>query len=238
MPGTGNPYADTRAMFMIHSMFRREFALLPSLIGAVPPQDGQRVQAVADHVGLMCSLLHHHHSAEDDVLWPLLLARAPKEIDPVVRLAEGHHRAIDELLSEVGKRLEAWRDGPTATDGAALALALRRLAATAFEHMGLEERLVLPLVERHIFATEWEAMEQQAVASMALEEAVLAVGMVMYEVDKEELPAVFPEEILDVAPQAYAAHAERVHGTKTPPRSVELAIGTPLVGVASEVARG
>jgi hypothetical protein len=65
---------------------------------------------------------------------------------------------------------------------------LRRLAVTAFEHMGLEERLVLPLVERHIFATEWEAMEQQAVASMAPEEAMMAVGMVMYEVDRQSLP--------------------------------------------------
>jgi hypothetical protein len=225
-------------MYMIHSMFRREFALLPGLVAAVPPGDGQRMQPVADHIGLMCSLLHHHHSAEDDVLWPLLLARAPKEVDPVVRLAEGHHQAIDELLSEVGKRAEAWRDGATATDGAALALVLRRLAVTAFEHMGLEERLVLPLVERHIFATEWEAMEQQAVASMAPEEAVLAIGMVMYEVDRQSLPGVFPDEVLDVAPQAYAVHAERVHRTKNPPRSAELAIGTPLVGVASEVTRG
>ena len=35
--------------------------------------------------------MHHHHSAEDAVLWPLLLARAPKEVDAVVQLAEGHH---------------------------------------------------------------------------------------------------------------------------------------------------
>lgn len=238
MSGIGNPYADTRMMYVIHTMFRREFALLPDLIGTAAPGDEHRAQAVADHVGLMCSLLHHHHCAEDDVLWPLLLARAPKEIDPVVRLAEGHHQIIDELLSEVGKRLEAWRAGGTATDGAALVLALRRLAVQAFEHMGLEERLVLPLVERHIFATEWDAMEQRAVASVAPEEAVVATGMVMYEAARESLPEAFPEAVLDAAPQAYAAYAERVHGTRTPPRSRELAIGTPLVGVASEVSTG
>jgi hemerythrin-like domain-containing protein len=238
MSGTGNPYADTGAMYVIHTMFRREFGLLPTLIGTVPLEDGHRVQAVADHIELMCSLLHLHHSAEDEVLWPLLLARAPREIDPVVHLAEGHHRAIDDLLTEVGKRLDAWRDGAAGVDGAALALTLRRLAVTAFEHMDLEERLVLPLVERHIFAAEWEAMEQQAIATMAQEEATMAVGMVMYEVDRQSLSAVFPEEMLEVAEQVYAAHAERVHGTPAPPRSTELVIGTPLVGVASEVTRG
>ena len=37
---------------------------------------------------------------------------------------------------------------------------------------------------------------------------------------------------------AYAAYCERVHGTPAPPRSAEVAIGTPLVGVASEVMAG
>jgi hypothetical protein len=63
---------------------------------------------------------------------------------------------------------EAWRDGAGEADGTALALTLRRLAVTASEHMDLEERLVLPLDERHIFAAEWEAMEQHAIASRPL----------------------------------------------------------------------
>jgi hypothetical protein len=235
MSGTGNPYADTSSMYIVHIMFRREFALLPDLIGSVAPGDGQRTQVVGDHVELMCSLLHHHHSAEDAVLWPLLLIRAPKEIDPVVHLAEGHHQAIDDLLSEVGKRLEAWRDGASTADGAALALSLRRLAVKAFEHMDLEERLVLPLVERYIFATEWEAMEVQAVSSLSPDEVPLVVGMVMYEVKREQLPEAFPAPVVEMAPGVYAAYAERVFGTKTPLRATELAIGTPLVGAASEV---
>lgn len=238
MPASGNPYADTSSMYIIHAIFRREFALLPGLIGTVPPGDGQRTQVVADHVALMCGMLHHHHSAEDAVLWPLLLERAPKEIDPVVRLAEGHHEAIDDLLTAAEKRLEAWRDGASAADGAALALTLRRLAAKAFEHMGLEEKLVLPVVARHIFASEWAAMEEQAVGSIAPEDAPLVIGMAMYEAERESLPPVFPDEVLDVAPQVYAAHAKRLHGTTTPPRSSELAIGTPPVGVASEVTVG
>lgn len=235
MPETGNPYANTQAMYAVHSMFRREFALMPGLIGAVPPVDARRVRAVADHISLMCDMLHHHHAAEDAVLWPRLLARVPKELDTVVHLAEGHHQAIDDLLAEVGKRAEAWREDPTADSGSSLALALRRLAVKAFEHMGLEERLVLPLVERHIFASEWAEMEEHAVGAPTPEELVLLVGMVMYEAGRDWIPEDLPEQVIDPAPQVYAAHAEFLYGTKTPPRSTELAIGTPLVGVASEV---
>jgi hemerythrin-like domain-containing protein len=238
MSVAGNPYADTRAMYAVHTLFRRELALLPALVGSVPSHDRARAEVVADHVKLLCDMLHHHHSAEDAVLWPLLLARAPKEIDPVVQLAEGHHQALDDLLTEAGKRLETWRDSVAGEDSAALALTLRRLAVAAFEHMGLEERLVLPVVERHIFATEWAAMEEHALGAYSADEAVLLVGMVMYEEGIESIGATFPAEVLEAAPRVYAAYCDRVHGTQVPPRSTELAIGTPLVGVASEVMAG
>jgi hemerythrin-like domain-containing protein len=235
MSGTGNPYADTRAMNEVHNVFRREFALLPALVRAASWEDGERVQVVADHVKFLCGILHHHHAAEDLVLWPLLLARAPKEIDPVVQLAEGHHQALEDLLNQAAKQVETWCGNPAEEDGAALALTLRRLAATAFEHMGLEEKLVLPVVARHIFATEWATMEEHALGAYSPDEAVLLIGMVMYEGDIETIGATFPPEVLEEAPRVYAAYCERVHGTQTPPRSTELAIGTPLVGVASEV---
>jgi len=225
-------------MYTVHTMFRRELALLPALVGSVPSGDGERAQVVADHIKLLCGMLHHHHSAEDVFLWPLLLARAPKEIDPVVQLAEGHHQALDDLLTEAGKRLETWRHSVAGEDGAALALTLRRLVVQAFEHMGLEERLVLPVVERHIFATEWAAMEEHALGAYSPDEAVLLVGMVMYEESIESIGATFPAEVVELAPQVYAAYCERVQGIAAPPRSTELGIGTPLVGVVSEMVAG
>jgi len=233
MTESGNPYADTQSMYAVHMMFRREFGLLAGLVEAVPTADVNRVQAVADHIDLMHDGLHHHHSAEDAVLWPRLLIRAPKEIDNVVHLAEGHHEAIDHLLAEVAKRATAWREAPDTDSAATLALALRRLTVKAFEHMALEERLVLPLVERYIFKSEWAEMEDQAVGAYGPDELVILIGMVMYEAGRDWIPEGVPEQLIEAAPPVYAAYAERVYGTKTPPRAAEVAIGTPLVGVAS-----
>jgi len=33
-------------------------------------------------------------------------------------MAEGHHQALDDLLTEAGKRLETWRDSVAGEDGA------------------------------------------------------------------------------------------------------------------------
>jgi hemerythrin-like domain-containing protein len=231
MPDTGNPYADTRDMYAVHDMFRREFALLPGLVRSVPAEDADRAQVIAGHISLVTELLHHHHSAEDAVLWPRLLARAPKEIDPVVHLAEGHHRGLEDLLAETGARLGAWVDGVGDDDSETLAETLQRLAVALYEHMGLEERLILPLVERHIFATEWNDMTDHAAGEIRPEIAVIVAGMLMYEGGLDPLPAAMRAAAAEVAPQAYATHCERVHRTPAPPRSTEVVIGTPFVGV-------
>jgi hemerythrin-like domain-containing protein len=231
MPDAGSPYADTSDMYAAHDMFRREFALLPGLVRSAPAKDTDRVRDVAGHISLVNELLHHHHSAEDAVLWPRLLARAPKEIDPVVHLVEGHHLAIEDLLSETGERLRTWADGVAGDDGESLADTLQRLAAALYEHMGLEEKLILPLVERHIFATEWNDMVENVGAAIRPEIGPIVAGMLMYEGGLDPLPEAMRAAAAEVAPQAYAAHCERVHGTSTPPRSTEVIIGTPSFGV-------
>ncbi|HTU74373.1 MAG TPA: hypothetical protein VMG38_12720, partial [Trebonia sp.] len=61
MPGTASPYADTQDMYALHTMFRREFALLPGLVRGVAAKDEERARAVADHVRLLTLILHNHH---------------------------------------------------------------------------------------------------------------------------------------------------------------------------------
>jgi hemerythrin-like domain-containing protein len=231
MPQEGSPYADTSDMYAAHDIFRREFALLPGLVRSVPAKDTDRAQVIADHIALVNELLHHHHSAEDAVLWPRLLARAPKEIDPVVHLVEGHHRGIEDLLAETGARLSAWVDGVAGDDSESLAETLQRLAAALYEHMRLEERLILPVVERHIFATEWNDMVEHVAAEIRPEIAMIVAGMLMYEGSLDPLPEPMRAAAAEAAPQAYAEHCERVHGTPAPPRSTDVVIGTPSFGV-------
>jgi hemerythrin-like domain-containing protein len=233
MSQSGYAYADTRDMNTIHIVFRREFGLLPDLVQSAAPRDEERAKTIGDHIRLMSHTLRHHHYAEDEILWPLLLARAPKEVDPVVHLAEGHHQRLEALLEETDARLAAWASSADGDARDALALALRELAVVLFEHMGLEERLVLPVVQRHIFTSEWEAMVQLSVAEIAPEDIPLIFGMALYEGDQEIVPEPLRADIVPVAPGVYADYAERLYGTRTPPRSTDVVFGAPPIGAAA-----
>jgi iron-sulfur cluster repair protein YtfE (RIC family) len=231
MTGDGNPYADTRDMYTVHAMFRREFALLPGLVQGVADRDTGRARVVGDHVRLVNTVLYNHHNSEDAVLWPRIRQRASKDVDPVVQLLEGQHHGLDLLIEELGTRLDSWTGSADRAEGAELAAVLQRLAAGLYEHMGLEEKLALPLVERHIFATEWEAMVAAGAAHVPPEIGPTLVGMLMYEGGIDVVPPEMRDALADLAPKAYAVYCEHLHGTATPPRSTEVGLGVPYVGV-------
>jgi deazaflavin-dependent oxidoreductase (nitroreductase family) len=218
MSDTASPFADTRDMYTVHSMMRREFALLPALVRSVEAGDSARAQVVADHIKLLSLVLNEHHSAEDAVLWPKLLSRAPKEIDPVVHLVEEQHQKIDTLTDHVDALVAPWTSGAGLNDRDALSEALDCLAVLLYGHMQLEERLILPVVERHIFASEWQKMVEEGATKIPAEAVPLVFGMLMYEGGSDAVPAEARAVLADEAPRAYAAHCERLHGTSTPPQ--------------------
>jgi hypothetical protein len=108
MTTTGGPYADTRDMYMVHTMLRREFALLPALVRDVTAGDEERTQIVADHIEFLGTILHAHHHSEDVYLWPKLLDRGSEEIVPIVHLMEGQHTSIEKINAEVTAATGSW----------------------------------------------------------------------------------------------------------------------------------
>ena len=70
------PMADVGEMYLVHTMLRREFSLLPDLIRGADRNDAKRRALIGAHAQLVCQILHTHHEGEDLVLWPLLLERA------------------------------------------------------------------------------------------------------------------------------------------------------------------
>jgi hypothetical protein len=66
--------------------------LPPELILAVEDGDPERARIVADHIALINSMLHIHHTGEDKHLWPKLLTRGAREIAPLVHTVERQHQ--------------------------------------------------------------------------------------------------------------------------------------------------
>src|ERR1700710_3114974 len=94
------PYADTRRMLEVHAMFRREFAPVPALIAGVPPDDQERTDVVADHIQFLCTVLHEHHTLEDEFLWPKLKNRGAEEVAAISLLMESQHAGMARVLEQ------------------------------------------------------------------------------------------------------------------------------------------
>ena len=216
--------ADARDMFVVHTMFRREFGLMPGLVRAVTPGDTARAAVVADHVTLMTEGLAAHHQGEDDHIWPYLRERCPGECGALVSVMEDQHRAIHECFRPVQTTAETWRQTASADMRNALVEAVEELVAVTDEHLSLEEERVVPLIEEYLTEAEYAPAAQAASASLPPDKLLIGLGMTIYGADAEavamivgHVPAEARPTIKDQADQAYAAYAETLYGTARPP---------------------
>jgi hypothetical protein len=218
--------ADPRDMVAAHTMFRREFGLMPGLIRAVTPGDSQRAALVANHIALVSGLLSQHQEGKDRHIWPWLQKRCPQEYGPLADVIEGQQQAIRTRLRQVSKALQPWRDSVSARARRALADAADQLSAAITDHLAVEEQRVVPLMAEHITDAEYAALAQEQAAHIPPGQVPAVLGMIMYQGDPAasdtilaQMPVEVQAAIKDLAVQAYAAYATELYGTATPPRA-------------------
>ncbi|MBM2617707.1 hemerythrin domain-containing protein [Actinoplanes sp. LDG1-06] len=154
---TTSERTDTWDMIMVHRVFRREFRIMPALVRAVTPGDTARAEVLGEHLANVALGLHHHHTAEDELVWPLMLERARMHADLINRM-EAQHERLHEPLARIDEMLPRWRARALAADRDALADVIAEAAAALDEHLADEEREVLPLIEHHLTPAEWKAV--------------------------------------------------------------------------------
>lgn len=215
--------ADSRDMYAVHRVFRREFTNLPDLIEAVADGDTRRAAVVARHVEFLVTFLHHHHHGEDELVWPKLLTRGTPEISPLVHTMESQHHALEATLNNLTQAARRWRTSATAADRDALAGCARDLLTVLFEHLELEEAQVLKLIDTYLTAAEWGQASEHTMKAMSPRQLPLAFGMAIYEADEETMdimrstiPALPWFVFSLLGPGAYKRYAKRVYGTATP----------------------
>ena len=214
---------DTRDMVVVHDSLRRQYGQAPALLRAVAPADTVRTALVADHVDLLGAPLHHHHTGEDRLLWPVLGPRVPAEVADTVARMESQHEGIAEAQSTVSAATAAWRAAAGTTEREALASALEALLVRVTEHLAAEEELILPLAAAHMTPAEWQRLGEEGVSGLPRRQLPLVFGMVMYQADPEVVRGMLahapllPRVIVPrLAPRSYARYARRLHGTTTP----------------------
>ena len=130
---------DMTMMYLVHDALRRDVAQVARL--SAGPGDRSRLAGAAGW-DLFSRFLHVHHTAEDDVLWPMLqtaLADRPDDL-AIIEALEAEHAAIDPLVAAIERTL---RDPEARGD---LGDLVDALATELHEHLRHEERSGLPLM--------------------------------------------------------------------------------------------
>ncbi|MET8653660.1 hemerythrin domain-containing protein [Nocardia aurea] len=176
--GTAPGRPDTYDMIAVHNAFRRHFSALPDLVSAVTPGDLTRARRLIEFLDELGTGLHHHHTGEDELIWPILLERAPADAAVVLRMEEQHTRITEltERAHREGAEFATTAD-PSIRDR--LAATLRTLADALDEHMAEEERHILPVVENHMTAPEWQALGERGREHMPKDRQLVFLGFIL-----------------------------------------------------------
>lgn len=176
---------DTHDMVVVHRVFRREFRLLPALVRGVDEGDATRAGVVGRHCAELVTALHHHHTGEDDLLWPKLRERSAMHSDLVAVMERQHHRVAD-LLAQVEQMLPGWEASPTAPARDRLAGILDEVSTALDEHLAQEEKEILPLAEEHLSVEEWGELGRRGMAAIPQDRLPVFLGYMLEEASASE----------------------------------------------------
>ena len=161
----GDPEPDLTGITLAHRAMVTDARRIAELVTAIgdgrQPCSPTRARAISRYVDLLCESIHHHHTAEDDVAWPVIEASAGIHVD-LTELTEDH-AALDPRLDQLRARGASFRlSGGDATTAAAMAAELSDLHTLLAEHIVEEEREVFPVITTYVSVADWEAVEQAA----------------------------------------------------------------------------
>lgn len=180
--------SDPFQMVLIHDAFRTQFGALPGLISAVAANDTARAKRVGTHVANMIDVLHHHHAAEDEELWPRLLERVPSREDDV-RRAAAEHDGVTAAINKLKSLRLSWMTLADPALTKQLAARARELSDTLAAHLGNEERAIVPLIAQWITPEEWQKFIDRGGAYVKpnnLQFALAFAGYVLAEATPQE----------------------------------------------------
>jgi hemerythrin-like domain-containing protein len=172
--GTGLSRTDLAVFLLAHTAMRVEYGRLAGACRRV--RDAEHAALVEDQIALVLDLLHHHHTVEDELVWPMLLERVPGG-RPALTALEADHERIDPLL-------ERARD--TGIPLAQRAEILQELHDALNAHLDAEERDAVPLIQRHLSRPDWERVEERAARGTSRRRLPLIYGWFASAADDEQ----------------------------------------------------
>jgi nucleotide-binding universal stress UspA family protein/hemerythrin-like domain-containing protein len=163
---TSEPTAPARAIGIIRDEHRSLAAVMHAWMHALA---SAREAGTAVEPAPMCAIVRYvqqfpvklHHPKEDEHLFRRLRARTTS-CNTLLDELERQHRRDHQFVAVLAQQVEALAaaDAPEQASAArALEDEVARYAAFLWDHLGLEESVILPAAQRHLLAEDWVAID-------------------------------------------------------------------------------
>jgi hypothetical protein len=204
---------DMAPMYVIHHAFRRDLRDFVAAAAATPTSDRRTWRLLAARWQFFATVLHKHHTAEDDEIWPVLLERvdAAGDADALATLQamEAEHEEIDPLLAGCAQGFADLAGADSTSTHADTRAALEiRLVATRERldrHLAHEERDAIELIQRYLTAADWHVLDAKIARAYSTRESLAVMPWVLY-----ELPVAGRDRLLTMPGAAVLLAASRV----------------------------
>lgn len=154
---------DVLGMQIAHRVMLRDLDRATGMAMAMAdggvPVTRRRARAFVRYLGLMAESIHHHHRAEDDVLWPVIEQRAGSHID-LTALTEDHE-ALDPKLDGLRNAVSQFGSDASRRTAGVLASRLVEVRTMLVEHIAEEERDTFPVIRCYLSVADWRDVENR-----------------------------------------------------------------------------
>lgn len=193
---------DQTGMYVMHHALRRDFARFVAAVQNTPISEHAVWTALLARWLVLADVLHHHHSAEDAELWPLLqrhAERAGAEADlKTLDDMEAEHEHLDAALAAGREAFSAMSEHPCADHRNALEIRLSAAREALLEHLAHEETQALPMLQRTLSEQENQDFEKAVGKRYPLRMIPFLLPWAM-----DEVPDEARDRLLETTPPGY-----------------------------------
>ncbi|WP_395695343.1 hemerythrin domain-containing protein [Nocardioides sp.] len=182
---------DMQTMYLMHHGFRRDLDAFAAAVRATPADDRRAWRALADRWELFAAVLHKHHTAEDEHIWPALTALGAPEDVAVLEAMEAEHGEIDPLLDSCAAGLRRLAERTDEDARAALVVRVCAARESLRRHLAHEETEAIAIVQRLVTVERWHELEAEIEKGGSLTEVARIVPWIGQGVPREALDRVF-----------------------------------------------
>ncbi|MFB7057432.1 hemerythrin domain-containing protein [Streptomyces vinaceus] len=163
---------DLTYFLQAHGRFREDTGEFRRVLHSPDQISEERAIALVAYWDNVMELLEHHHTVEDDVIWPTLRTKT-SAADASLTLLESQHDGLDSRAAQVRSALVMLAGAPGPADRERAAHAAEEFHREIGTHLDQEESSVIPVMLASFSKADWLAIEGSNMESI-VEHGLLA----------------------------------------------------------------